>query len=176
MAVNNFIKKGQVQVAQVGKKVNFITLTSYDTTLLLHALYRIEENFNKKIKYDTNLAGYDGSLGVITIYVENAHEITNILTLLDTCEPISNKLLSKDLDFTATITNHPDQVSHYEEIPITTPANPFICGWRGLSVEDKKEFIRAFELLDKGNVADLTHVKTGITSTSLLPEDTNNNT
>lgn len=171
MPVGDFIKKGQGQVAQVAKKVNYLTVTSYDTTLLLHALCRIEESFDKKFKYETNLAGYDGSLGTITIYVENAHEITKILTLIDTCEPINDKLLSRDLDFSATVTNNADQVENYHEVPVANAANPFLKGWKGLSVEDKKQFIRAFELLDKGNVSDLALLKQGISNNEITVED-----
>ncbi len=171
MAINQMIKKSQMQVTQAVKKVNYLTLTSYDTTLLLHALQRIEEHFPKKFKYDTNLRGYDGSMGIISIYVENVHEITKILTLIDTCEPIGDKLLSRDLDFSASVTNHPDQASHYEEIIIPNPDNPFLAGWRGLGVEEKKEFIKAFELLDKGNVADLTSVKAGMAANTLTVEE-----
>lgn len=170
MAMNNFIKKGQMQVAQAVKKVNHLTLTSYDITLLLHALCRIEENFPKKFKYETNIAGYDGTLGMISIYVQNAHEITKILTLIDTCEEIGGKLLSKDLDYSASVTNHSEQVTSYEEIPIAMPSNPFIRGWRGLSVDDKKEFLKAFELLDKGSTSDLQSVKAGIAASTLTVE------
>ncbi len=171
MAMNNFIKKGQMQVAQAVKKVNYLTLTSYDTTLLLHALCRIEENFPKKFKYETNIQGYDGTLGVISIYVENAHEITKILTLIDTCEEIGGKLLSKDLDYTATVTNNSEQVTNYEEIPIAMPSNPFLKGWKGLTIEDKKEFIKAFELLDKGNVSDLSSLKAGLSASTLTVDE-----
>ncbi|MFI3253080.1 MAG: hypothetical protein R3Y63_01895 [Eubacteriales bacterium] len=161
MQFGSMVKKGQLQVS---KKVNFVTLSSYNTTLMLHALCRIEEKFVGKFKYDTNLAGYDDSLGVITIFVDSPHHLTEILTLIDTCEPINGKLLATDLDFTATVTNHPDHTESYQTIPPAEPANPFIRGWRGLSVEDKKEFIKAFELLDKGMVSDLISIKAGITA------------
>lgn len=171
MAISNFINKSQRQVAQAVKKLNYLTLTSYDTTLLLHALCRIEEKFPKKFKYETNLEGYDGTLGVISIYVENAHELTNILTLIDTCEPINGKSLSTDLDFSASVTNHSDQADNYDEITILPSINPFIRGWRGLSVEDKKEFIKAFELLDKGNISDLTAIQAGLEASTVTVED-----
>ncbi|MFI3250586.1 MAG: hypothetical protein R3Y07_06460 [Eubacteriales bacterium] len=162
MQFGTMVKKGQLQVT---KKVNYLTLSSYNTTLMLHALCRIEENFAGNIKYDTNLAGYDDTLGTITIYVKDAHQLTKILTLIDSCEPIAGKLLSKDLDFNAIITNNSDQVENYEEIPPAEFTNSFMRGWRGLTVEDKKEFIKAFELLDKGIVSDLVSVKAGVSAT-----------
>lgn len=171
MQFGTIVKKGQLQVS---KKLNYLVLSSYNTTLMLHALCRIEEKFEGKFKYDTNLAGYDDSLGTITIFVESAHHLTEILTLIDTCEPINDKLLSADLDFSAMITNHPDQLANYKEIPPPEPSNPFIRGWRGLSVPDKKEFIKAFELLDKGMVSDLVSVKEGMAaSLESMKEDKN---